>query len=85
LEKHDEVIASLKRMEENQVKALLAQEQQIGFARAQLERSEKAVSESLALQRLASARQAQIRNVALPLILVLLALLGYLLIKWRML
>jgi hypothetical protein len=85
LEKHDEVIASLKRIEENQVKALLAQEQQIGFARAQLERSEKSLSESLALQRLAAVRQTQIRNVGLPLIIVLLALLGYLLIKWRML
>jgi hypothetical protein len=85
LEEHDQIIALLKRIEENQQKALLAQEQQIGFARAQLERSEKAVSESLALQRASVARQKEIRNVALPLILALLALLGYLLIKWRML
>jgi hypothetical protein len=82
---HDQVIGLLKRIEENQIKALQAQEQQIAFAKAQLERSDKAIAESLTLQRVSVARQTQIRNIALPLILVLLLLLGYLLIKWRML
>jgi len=54
-------------------------------AQAQLERSRQSISESIELQRVAVARQAQVRNIALPLILVLLVLLGYLLIKWRVL
>ena len=53
------------------------------MAQAQLERSNKSINESIELQRVAVARQTQIRNVALPLILVLLILLVYLLVKWR--
>jgi hypothetical protein len=80
---HDQVVALLQRIEGNQLKALEAQEQQLAYAKAQLERQEKAVSESLGLQRVAIARQAQVRNIALPLIVVVVVLLGYLLIKWR--
>jgi hypothetical protein len=82
---HDQIVASLKRIEENQLKTLQAQEQQIAFAKAQLERSDKAIAESLTLQRVSVARQTQVRNIALPLILALLVLLGYLLIRWRLL
>ena len=59
--------------------------QHLALAQAQLERSSRNIDESVELQRVAVARQAQVRNVALPLIVALLALLGYLLVKWRVL
>jgi len=85
VEQHDEILKLLKRIEQNQEKALRAQEEHLALAQAQLERSNKSVTESIELQRVAVARQAQVRNIALPLILVLLLLLGYLLVKWRVL
>ena len=82
---HDEIIELLKRIEQNQEKALQAQEKHLALAQAQLERSSKNIADSIDLQRLAVARAAQMRNIALPLIVVLLVLLGYLLVKWRVL
>jgi hypothetical protein len=83
MERHDEIIELLKRIEQNQEKALKAHEQHLALAQAQMERSNRSIAESIELQRVAVARQAQVRNIALPLILVLLVLLGYLLVKWR--
>ena len=83
MERHDEIIELLKRIEQNQEKALQTQEKHLALAQAQLERSNQSIGESIELQRVAVARQAQVRNIALPLILVLLVLLGYLLVKWR--
>jgi hypothetical protein len=83
VESHDRIIALLERIEQNQTKALQAQEEHLTLARAQLERSNTSIAESIDLQRLAVARQGQVRNIALPLILVLMALLVYLLLKWR--
>jgi len=85
VEQHDQIVELLKRIEQNQEKALQTQKEHLALAQAQLERSSQKVSESIELQRVAVARQAQIRNFALPLILVLLLLLGYLLVKWRVL
>jgi hypothetical protein len=85
VEPNDEIIELLKRIEQNQERTLQAQEKHLALAQAQLERSSQTVRESIELQRVAVARQAQVRNIALPLILVLLLLLGYLLIKWRVL
>lgn len=62
-----------------------AQEKHLELAQAQLERSNQTINESMELQRLAVARQAQIRNVAFPAIFILMLLLGYLLVKWRVL
>jgi hypothetical protein len=85
VERHDEIIELLKRIEQNQQKALDAQDKHLAIAQAHLERSNKSIVESIELQRLAVARAAQVRNIALPLIGLLLVLLGYLLIKWRVL
>ena len=85
MEQRDEMVELLRRIEQNQEKALHAQEKHLALAQAQLERSNQRVNESIDLQRLAVARQAQVRNIAFPLILVLLLLLGYLLVKWRVL
>ena len=83
MEQHDQIIELLKRIEQNQEKALQAQEKHLALAQAQLERSNKSISESIELQRVSVKRQAEVRNIALPLILILLVLLGYLLVKWR--
>ena len=84
MDSRDEIIEQLKRIEQNQLKALEAQEKHLALAQAQLERSNQSIRESLDLQRVAVARQTQMRNIALPLIVVLMLLIAYLLIKWRM-
>ena len=83
MEPQDEIIGLLKQIERNQAKALEAQQKHLALAEAQLERSNQSIRESLDLQRVAVARQTQMRNVALPLIVVLMLLLGYLIVKWR--
>ena len=83
MENHDEILEALKRIEANQVKALQVQQEHVAIARAQIERSERAISESVALQKVSVQRQAFAIKVALPLTILLLVLLGYLLIKWR--
>ena len=81
----DEIVETLRRIEANQRKALEAQQQHLELARSQMERSEQRIKESVELQKLSVARQAQARNVALPAIFVLMGLLVYLLFKWRIL
>jgi len=82
---NDKLFDLLTRIEENQRKALDAQQQHLQIAQAQLERSNKSVQESLELQRVAVTRQGQITKFVVPLILVLILLIAYLLIKWRIL
>jgi hypothetical protein len=91
VDRWDEITDLLRRIERNQEKALEAQEKalqahekQLGLAQAELERSKQSISESIKLQRVAVARQAQVRNIALPLIVVVLLLIGYLMVKYRM-
>lgn len=82
---NDKLFDLLTRIEENQRKALEAQQHHLQLAQAQLERSNKSVQESLELQRVAVSRQAQIAKFVVPLILILLLLFGYLLVRWRIL
>lgn len=91
MDRWDELTDLLRRIERNQEKALeaqekaiQAQEKQLALAQADVERSRQRVNESIELQRVAVARQAQIRNIALPLIVVVLFLIGYLMVKYRM-
>ena len=80
---NDRVIELLARIEENQRKALEAQERHVQIAQAQLDRSNTTIQESLQLQRVSVSRQVQALKFILPLIALLLALLGYLLVKYR--
>ena len=80
---NDRIIDLLTRIEENQRKALESQQQHLQIAQAQLDRSNRTIQESIDLQRTAVSRQAQITKLVFPLIGVLLALLVYLLIKYR--
>jgi hypothetical protein len=79
----DRILDLLERIEENQRKALEAQQQHLQIAQAQLERSNKTIQESIELQRTAVARQVQITRIVLPLIAVLVVLLVYLLVRHR--
>jgi hypothetical protein len=79
----ERIIALLERIDANQRKALEVQQQHLGLAQAQLDRTNKTIQESIELQRVAVARQAQVTKIVIPLIGVLLGLLGYLLIRWR--
>jgi hypothetical protein len=85
VEHQEHIIELLTRIEQNQAKALQAQEEHLALAKAQMERSNRTIGESIELQRVAVAWQAQVRNIVFPLIVILLALLGYLLLKWRVL
>lgn len=77
--------ALLREILENQRSALKLQQEHLELARAQLERSNLAVTESIDLQRAAVARQSQVMKIIFPLIGILLVLLGYLLIRWNIL
>jgi hypothetical protein len=81
----ERVIDLLTRIEENQRKGLEAQQQHVQIAQAMLDRSNTTIQESIELQRIAVARQAKIGRIVLPLIGLLVALLVYLIIKWRIL
>jgi len=80
-----EIVELLRRIESNQREALAAQQEHLALARAQFERSERTINESVELQRVAVARQSQIRNVTLPVVGLLVVLLVWLLFRWRML
>ena len=83
MEPQTEMVELLRRIEANQERSLQAQEAHLTLAREQLAQSSQRVGESLELQRVAIARQAQVRNIVLPLIFVLLGLLVYVLVKWN--
>jgi hypothetical protein len=82
---HDAIVDLLRRIEANQRQGLDAQRDQLAFARAQMERTERMASESLAVQKAAVERAKRIGAIALPLVVVLLALLAWLLIRYRVL
>jgi len=78
-----QIVALLTRIEENQRKALEAQEKHLALAQAQLDRSNQTIQESIELQRVAVARQKQALWVVIPLVGFLLLLLVYLLFRYR--
>lgn len=82
MSQNEEITSLLKRIEANQQAALKAQEEHLDLARAQLERSNQSVRESIELQRVAVARQSQVAKILFPIVAVLLGLLVYLLVRW---
>ncbi|MEZ5501042.1 MAG: hypothetical protein R3E77_16620 [Steroidobacteraceae bacterium] len=81
----EKILELLGRIEENQRRAINTQQEHLQIAQAQLDRSNKTVQESIDLQRAAVARQTQVTRIVVPAIVILLILLGYLLLKWRVL
>lgn len=83
---HDEEIRTLlKQIAENQRTALEVQREHVDLAKAQLERSNRQINESLELQRTAVAKQTLLTRIVLPLIGVLSVLLAYLIVRWDIL
>lgn len=77
MSEHNEVHFILQRMEQNQLESLAMQAEQLALVKAGMERTELKVQESIALQRVANARQARALNVLFPIILAVLVYLGY--------
>lgn len=73
----------LVRIEANQRKALEAQTEHLRLAQQQFARSEARIEESIKLQRLAVARQQRLSLAVLPVILLLIVLVVWIAIKWR--
>lgn len=71
----------LRRMEENQLKALEMQAEQLSLLKIQMARTEEKVQESIALQKVAVSRQARALTYVLPIILAMLVYVGYLLVS----
>ena len=81
----EEIKSLLQKIEENQRTALEVQREHLGLAKAQLERSNQSIQESIALQRSAVARQSQLTKILLPIVGLLLVLIVYLLVRWDIL
>lgn len=81
----NEILPLLKQIEANQRAALETQQQHLELAKAQLDRSNQTIQESIDLQRTAVARQAQLTKILLPIVGLMLVLLVFLLFRWGIL
>lgn len=77
----EEVIAILRRIEQNQLKALQVQSEQLAQSKAQIEKTEARVQESIELQKIAVSRQAKALNVVVPILLLAMLYVAYLLFR----
>lgn len=78
----EEIKALLVEIRDNQRLALDRQEEQLAIAREQVSRSRKQVEESISLQRQAVDRFRKISRIAVPAILLCLALILYLVVTY---
>jgi uncharacterized membrane protein YcjF (UPF0283 family) len=68
-------------MEQNQLKALQIQSEQLAQSKAQIEKTEARVQESIELQKTAVSRQAKALNVVVPILLLAMLYVAYLLFR----
>lgn len=78
----DDIRELLIEIRDNQRLSLQRQEEQLEIARRQIERSSTQVQESIELQRLAVDRVKNVSRIAIPGILICMALIVYLLVKY---
>lgn len=78
---YEEALAVLKRIEHHQLQALQMQAEQLALVKAQMERTDAKVQESIGLQRTANSRQARVIYLVLPVLFVALLYVLYLLVK----
>lgn len=78
----DEIRKLLVEIRDNQRLSLQRQEEHLEIARRQIERSTSQVQESIELQRVAIDRVKKVSRVAIPGILLCVALIAYLLIRY---
>ena len=81
MSEYEEALVVLRRMEQNQLRSIEMQAEQLGLVKAQMERTEARVQESIALQKVAVTGQRRALNIALPVTLVALVYVGYVLFK----
>lgn len=78
---HEEALSLLRQIERNQQRGLEMQAEQMALVRDQMERTEARVQESIALQKVAVAKQSKALNVLMPIIVVALVYVGYLMFR----
>lgn len=78
---HDEALSLLRQIERNQQRGLELQAEQLALVRDQMARTEARVQESIALQKVAVAKQSKALNVLMPIIVVALVYVGYLMLR----
>ena len=83
MDAQEELIQVLRRIEENQLKSLDMQAEHVKFAREQMERAHVASESAQALQRAAMSRVQRISMFIFPVTLLLIALVVYICVKWR--
>lgn len=78
----EEIVALIKEIRDSQRLALARQEEHVELARQQLERSRTQVERSIELQKAAVERVKQISRIAVPGIVLCLALIVYLIVRY---
>jgi len=78
----DEILGLLKEIRDNQQSALAKQEAHLAIAREQIDRSKNQIEESIALQRQAVDRFKKVSRIALPGIILCIALVVYLVVRF---
>jgi t-SNARE complex subunit (syntaxin) len=85
MSREDEIVQLLTDIRDGQRTALHRQQEHLELARAQAERMRQTAEESVAIQRAAVERVKRVGRVVLPLIIVLVALIVWLIVKYRIL
>ena len=81
----DEIVELLIEIRDGQREALARQHEQLELARAEAERMRRIAEESVALQRSGIDRMKRVSHVVLPIIVLLIALVVWLIFKYRLL
>lgn len=84
MSRDDEIVDLLTELRDGQREALTRQHEQLELARTEAERMRRIADESVALQRAGIDRMKRVSRVVLPIILLLLALVGWLIFKYRL-
>jgi len=85
MSREDEIVQLLTDIRDGQRDALARQREQLELARAEAERMRRIADESVGLQRSAIERVKRISRFVVPIIIVLIALLIWLIVKYRIL
>ena len=82
MSREDEIKNLLIEIRDNQKLSLKRQEEHLEIAREQVERANKQVTESIELQKLAITKAKQVARIAIPGIILCMALIGYLVVVY---
>jgi predicted neutral ceramidase superfamily lipid hydrolase len=85
MSREDDIVELLTEIRDGQREALNRQREHVELAREQAERMRRTAEESLAIQRTAVDRVKRVGRIVLPLIIALIALVVWLIVKYRIL